>query len=391
MPLETSGAMTKTIIITGARAPVALHLARLFHSAGHRVILADTFRFPMSRATRCKHSYVQLPPPRANFAAFAAAVDALMQRTAPDLVIPTCEEVFHLAAVRDRRGIAVPLFAPDIDALGKAHNKADFADVSKGLGADAPQTRRLECAADIAAHAAGSDQLVFKPVWSRFGARVLIKPSVRELQRVAPTAADPWIAQSYVPGVEISAYAVGRGGRLVACQVYRPTYRASGGAGVAFEPFESEAARQFAVGFVAKFNWTGQCSFDFRHDAEGQLRVIECNPRATSGVHFFAAGDGLPEAILGEGEARASVRAPMMLPMAMLAYGLPHGLRHAGFRRWWADARAAEDLTHWPGDRGMLPAQVLALAEIATRAVRGRCSLIEASVRDIAWSGGPFA
>ena len=44
--------MTKTILVTGARAPSALHLARVFHSAGHRVILADTFRYPMSLMTR---------------------------------------------------------------------------------------------------------------------------------------------------------------------------------------------------------------------------------------------------------------------------------------------------------------------------------------------------
>ena len=45
------------VLITGARAPVALHLARELHVAGRRVLLADTLRFPMSRATRTAASY----------------------------------------------------------------------------------------------------------------------------------------------------------------------------------------------------------------------------------------------------------------------------------------------------------------------------------------------
>jgi len=30
--------MTRSIVVTGARAPYALHLARVFHDAGHRVL-----------------------------------------------------------------------------------------------------------------------------------------------------------------------------------------------------------------------------------------------------------------------------------------------------------------------------------------------------------------
>jgi nucleoside-diphosphate-sugar epimerase len=87
--------MSKTIVVTGARAPAALHLARVFHAAGHRIILADTFRYPMSRATRMKDSYARLPPPRRSFSDYAAAVQALVAREAPDLIVPTCEEVFR--------------------------------------------------------------------------------------------------------------------------------------------------------------------------------------------------------------------------------------------------------------------------------------------------------
>ena len=135
--------MRKVILVTGARAPSALHLARIFHSAGHRVILADTLRYPMSRATRMKDAYAQLPSPRQSFSNYCAAVAALVAREAPDLIVPTCEEVFFLAAIRDRRRIDIPLYAPHFDLLAKVHNKADFAELATGLGADPPPTWRL--------------------------------------------------------------------------------------------------------------------------------------------------------------------------------------------------------------------------------------------------------
>ena len=59
---------------------------------------------------------------------------------------------------------------------------------------------------------------------------------------------------------------------------------------------------------VAKaLNVTGQLSFDLRRDAEGQWRALECNPRATSGFHFFGPDDGLVEAV-AEGRSALAAR-----------------------------------------------------------------------------------
>ncbi|MDA9525240.1 hypothetical protein XI06_34275 [Bradyrhizobium sp. CCBAU 11434] len=382
--------MRKTILITGARAPAALHLARIFYHAGHRVVLADTFRYPMSRATRMKHAYEQLPSPRQGFSDYCAAVAALVAREAPDVIVPTCEEVFYLAAVRDIRGIDIKLFAPHFDLLAKVHNKADFAEVAMGLGADPPPTVRL-CSRDDLSVMPQPEGLVLKPAWSRFGSRVLIRPSRAALDALCPTAADPWVAQAYLPGEEISAYAVAVNGRLAAFQSYKPTYRVGQGAGVAFAAVADPVARQFVDGLVARLNWTGQISFDFRRDAQGELYVIECNPRTTSGVHYFGPADGLDKAILEGRDARASSTAPMMLPLAMLAYGLPDAIRNRGFAQWRRDFAGMQDISVWPGDRGLLLSQLRALGEIAVRALRNGTGLLEASVRDIEWDGEPLA
>jgi predicted ATP-grasp superfamily ATP-dependent carboligase len=382
--------MRRNVIVTGARAPYALHLARVFHEAGHRVVLADTFRYPMSRATRMKDRYVRLPSPRNSFSEYACAVEALVAREAPGLIVPTCEEVFFLAALRDLRGVEIPLFAPHFDLLAKVHNKADFAELATGLGADPPATLRFECSEDLSRLSAPTQSLVFKPAWSRFGSRVLIRPCEIEVAKLRPTRADPWVAQSYLPGEEISAYAVGTEGRLLAFQSYRPTYRVGQSAGVAFEAVDVPVALRFASGLIAKLNWTGQISFDFRRDEEGDLHVIECNPRTTSGVHYFGPGDGLARSFLEGAVAHASLKGAMTLPLAMLAYGLPYAWRRNGLAQWSRDFARMHDISSWPGDRNLLLSQLRALGEIALEAVREGRGLVEASVRDIEWDGEPL-
>jgi predicted ATP-grasp superfamily ATP-dependent carboligase len=383
--------MRRTVIVTGARAPSALHLARVFHEAGHRVVLADTFLYPMSRATRMKDHYVRLPSPRKSFFEYASAVEALVAREGPDLIVPTCEEVFFLAAVRDLRGVEIPLFAPHFALLATVHHKADFAEVATGFGADPPLTLRLDCSEDLSRLSVPTQSLVFKPAWSRFGSRVLIQPSETEIAKLRPTRADPWVAQAYLPGEEISAYAVGMEGRLIAFQSYRPTYRVGQGAGVAFESVDVPVALRFVSALIVKLNWTGQISFDFRRDEQGDLHVIECNPRTTSGVHYFGPGDGLARSFLEGAVAHASLKGAMTLPLAMLAYGLPFAWRRNGLGQWWRDFARMQDISSWPGDRNMLFSQLRALGEIALRAVRDGRGLVDASVRDIEWDGEPLA
>jgi hypothetical protein len=231
---------------------------------------------------------------------------------------------------------------------------------------------------------------VFKPAWSRFGSRVMIRPSESDIRKLRPTQVDPWVAQAYLPGEEISAYAVAVDGRLAAFQSYRPTYRVGSGAGVAFEAADVPVARAFVDALVSRLQWTGQISFDFRRDANGELHVIECNPRTTSGVHYFGPEDGLVQSFLEGRAAQASSTAPMTLPIAMLAYGLPYARRNQGFAQWRRDFAGMQDISHWSGDRRLLPLQLLALGEIAIKALRQGKGLVETSVRDIEWDGEPL-
>jgi hypothetical protein len=362
----------------------------LFKASGYRVVLADCQRFPLSRFTRLKDRYVQLPRPIGAMKAYVEALAQLIAEEKPSLVMPTCEEVFYLAAARDLHGLDIPLFAPAFELLARVHNKHSFADMIIDLPVGRPDTVLINSARDVEPLLSRSQSLIFKPVWSRFGDRVLRRPSPAALRTVDWQNGGPWIAQTYLPGEELSVYAMAVNGRLVAHQAYRGLYRASGGAAIAFAPVDRADISGFLKAFVAGTGWTGQISFDFRLDAQGILHAIECNPRATSGLHFFGPEDGLIDAIVGSCEAQASQHQPMTMRLALATYGLSDAWRSHRLKEWLGCFMETTEITNWPGDRSFNGPQFLALGEIICLALKFRCGLKAAATADTEWNGGPM-
>lgn len=388
MPGVDGSILITSILITGARAPVALHLARLFHGAGHRVILADTPARPIAAASKACARYYRLPPPRFEPQAYADAVEALVRTEGISLVIPTCEEVFHLALAWRGRTMPARLFAPDIELLAQVHNKHSFIRLAEQLSLAVPETTLLNSRDDLEAVRGRSRDLVFKPVWSRFASHVLLRPTPDFLDAITLSPAMPWVAQRFVEGEEISAYAAAREGRLKALALYRSLYRAGKGAGIFFERVEDDAARELVERVVAGTSWTGQISFDLICEPGGRVLPLECNPRAVSGLHFFRDPARFVDAVLNSGpEVAPDVTAPQTVRLAMWIYGLPAALRSGGLGRFRQAMRKGEELLDWPGDSAPVRAQWPALAEIAGMALRQRISLQAASTRDIEWNG----
>ena len=79
-------------------------------------------------------------------------------------------------------------------------------------------------------------------------------------------------------------------GRVLGTVVYRARIL-SGTVAVSFERVvEPIRTNCWIELFAAGTGFSGFLSFDFRLDAEGRNLPIECNPRATSGIHFVAPG-----------------------------------------------------------------------------------------------------
>lgn len=372
--------LPERLLVTGARAPVAVHLVRLLGGSGFHVETADCIAPTLAGASRHSARFHQIPSPRRAPVAAAARLRAICRDRGLGMILPTCEEVFHLAALRDAGQLDVPLLAPPLASLLAVHDKGRFAELLAQLGLPHPVTWRLEGPGDLV----GLDPrgLVLKPCFSRFGDAVRVTPSRID---IAPTPARPWVAQDFVAGEEISVLALTRGGRVRALCAYRAGWRTGRhGAGIWCEPVEAGGVRALAEAVSEALGWEGFLSFDTIRRADGVHVAIECNPRPVTGLHFFRDPTAFRAAMRGrEGCLAPDATGPQAMKLALWAYGLGRG----NPLRLWRDARRATGFLDWSGDPGPGRAQLGVFAAFARRALRQRVSLTRASVEDIAWDG----
>lgn len=382
--------MTERVLITGARAAAALDLARDFLAAGWEVHLADCRVSHMARASRLPLRHHLYPAPVTERAAFRESIAALVDGEGIDLVVPTCEEVFHLAAPALHQRLGERLFAPGLATLRQLHDKLAFARACGEWGLPVPESRPLASAEDVAPFAAGASGWVFKPCFTRFGDAALVGPAPEALARIAPSPATPWLAQRRIRGTEVCFYAVARRGILVAFSAYRSGWRLGGGASYAFEPLEASEAdrlRAIAVRLAEAAGLHGQFACDVMIDAGGQPFLIECNPRATSGVHLLTGNGALARAI-GTGERIArQAGTPAYLGPAMAVYGLPQALVEGRLRDWARLLAHGHDAISRSGDRGPIFGALRDAAGFFREGRRHSITTTAATTRDIAWNG----
>lgn len=337
------------ILITGGRAPVALDLVRRFARQGHVVHLAESARLPLAGFSRYPAGRHRVAPPRQQPQRFDEQLEALVRKERIDLVIPTCEEVLW---------VRVAAFAPSFADLVELHNKWTFVQRARRLGLSVPDSWLL------GDQPAGEH--VYKPIYSRFGTATRIRP------KIVPKHGD-WIAQRYLPGKLLCSYSVVHEGRLAAHVCYRPSLHLQGGAGLLFEAVEHPGVLAWVETFAQGLS--GQLSFDFIQGPDGSLAALECNPRATSGLHLFASDERLVQAFLGPGPCyHAEVGNRSILAAAAL-FSQPLGLLRS---------RARPVVCDW---RDPLPAlgQVFSFLEVVWQSRRQSLSLLESTTHDIQW------
>jgi predicted ATP-grasp superfamily ATP-dependent carboligase len=383
------------VLITGGRAPVALELARQFARGGATVFAADSAPCFLAGSSRAVRRAFRVPPPRQRPAAFAEALAAIVARERIDLIVPTCEEVFYVARFAERLSARGGVFCAGIEQLRALHDKWRFNRFACRLGIGAPESWLLQTSADVVALPHPPDDLVVKPVFSRFAAHTLVRPSCAALDALPLSPQRPWIAQRFVAGREICTYSVARDGALTAHAAYRPAWRAGRvGSSFYFAGVAHPASEAIAARIVAEIGYTGQIAFDFIETADGRLAVLECNPRATSGVHLFGPDDGLAGAFAAASRgtvARPSAQRARMLAPAMLLLGPRQALRERRVRGYAADLTHARDAIWSRHDP--LPALYLyvGLGAFVIEGLRRGVSPIVASTYDIEWDGEQIA
>ncbi len=373
------------ILISGARAPVCLELLRIFSSAGHEVSICDSISYPLTRFSFKFKKFFKFPPPKQKYAEFKNCILQIQKAEKFDLIIPTCEEAFYFSKLKTEENIQ-EIFCDEFPKMISLHNKWDFYKLSQDWSIQVPESYLLKSLNDWQNLKKPSQDFVFKPAFSRFAIQTLIGPQVSQLA-VLNDGAD-WLAQKKITGLEICVYAVCVNGELKAFSAYTPTYRVGVGAGIYLSSHFDLRIKQFCEEFAKQVQYHGQVAFDIiHHPGTNKLWLLECNPRSTSGIHFF--DPTLASRFFNPAAEPLIIQKskPQMLAGAMALYGIPWSLSLSKWTQFFHDFSKAHDVMWDIKDPGPSLGQYLAFSVFIFQGLLSRQSPQCISTRDIEFNG----
>lgn len=370
-----------TVLLTLGRLPKALDVARSFARAGHRVIVAEPFRRHVTGASRFVARSCQVTAPAIDPERYLADLLDVIRSERVDLVIPVSEEILHASRLAGRLPPNVRLFAMPHDRLLELHDKLRFTQACMRFGVDAPATW---ASSDARASALAADgDFVVKPIYSCSGRGVQF---FRRGAKVPDTPASS-IVQAWVDGQVLSSFSIAHQGRVLTTVVYRGAVM-SGTVAVCFERVANQVAiERWVETFVAASRFDGFVSFDFVVDSAGRAWGIECNPRATSGLHFVR-GEDLADAILSPEAAAPKMRSETLLQQLYPCLTETQRTMFGDRQRFRANLAAlynARDVTWDWRDPWPFIGMPLTSLPIITESIRRGCTFGEVATLDVGW------
>lgn len=268
------------ILITCPRAPVAIEWARIAQRSGHEVTFVDSLENPLGKYLP-DTKYVRVSSPRFKFTNYKGEILKLV--SVHDVVIPTCEDIFYLTNATQGTSFEKKVFAPAFELIIGLHNKHTVGNYLNEF-VKFPNTRLVTNLEQIDYN---KQDTILKPVFSRFGTNIVRSISKDKVSRLDISDEYPWIQQQKIDGEYLCNYAIINNGMVVDHVVYTPRYLVNNAAATYFEYTENTQCEEFIKRFALDSQYSGQVAFDFIQNENG-LYVIECNPRATSGLHLIS-------------------------------------------------------------------------------------------------------
>ncbi len=328
--------MTIRILLTGIRSPVGLTLVNNLTANGYEVYCADSCKYPLVRYSKNSKGYFILPSPRFQPDLFKERLIEICHDYEIDLLIPLCEEIFYISRIINELPQRTEVFCDRFELLVACHNKKDILNLAEGLPIQRPESELLTADTSFAQ----IQNKVIKKVYSRFGS-ACYKQITRAQWEQLPRTND-WLVQEFISGAEYCSYSIAFQGELLAHTAYAPKHRLYDSASIYFDPVEDQGIFDFCKAFIKKYNFTGQIAFDFIRNQKG-LFLIECNPRATSGLFLLAHHD-LATIFVNKKAINPSPIPPQMLKIAMLTHGFVDAIKQNRLNEWQKDLVAGQDV-----------------------------------------------
>ncbi|QUF04365.1 ATP-grasp enzyme [Actinosynnema pretiosum subsp. pretiosum] len=290
-PARATPRRPRTVLLTGGKMTKALHLARAFHRAGHRVVLVETARYRLtahrfSRAVDAFHVVPDSADPR-----YPQALLAIVEREGVDVFVPVCSPAssVHDAAAAPLLATRCEVLHAGLEVVELLDDKHRFAELSAELGLPVPRSHRITAPEQVLDLGLDGPHVLksipYDPV-NRLDLTPLPRPTpeatLEFLRGKDVRDGHPWVLQEFVAGKEYCTHSTVRNGRVVVygcCE--------SSAFQVNYEMVDKPEIERWVRAFAEATGVTGQVSFDFIESADGRALAIECNPRTHSAITMF--------------------------------------------------------------------------------------------------------
>ncbi len=298
----------QTVLISGGKMTKALHLARAFDRAGHRVILIEAAKYRLTghRFSRAVDRFYTVPP--SGDPGYTAALVEIVLREAVDLYVPVCSPASaeHDALAKAELSEYCDVLHPDPATLTKLDDKFAFSVAAQELDLPVPDAHRISDPEQVLGFDfEGHDppyvlkSIAYDPI-RRLDLTPVPQPDpelTRAFVAALPISEDnPWVMQAFVPGQEYCTHSTVRDGRVqlhCCCE--------SSASQLNYEMVDVPEIEEWVTRFVGALRLTGQASFDFIRGDDGRIYAIECNPRTHSAITMFYDHPGVADAYLSSG------------------------------------------------------------------------------------------
>jgi predicted ATP-grasp superfamily ATP-dependent carboligase len=283
------------VLVSEGNSTSAREAITILGLSGHMVEVCDPAPFCLTRSSRFVRKFHRCPGLRDDPAGFLTFVEKLLAARQYDVLLPTHEQGFLFARVRQRlqgrAGLALPSFA----SYRTAHSKAGFSRLLDQLGLPQPPTQIVTSESELR-RAIRLPCVVKTPVGTASRGVWFVRndddlESALQDLNASGAFADEVLVQEFVPGTTEKAQAVFCRGQLIGFHAYRQIAAGVGGGEAIKESVVRPEMRAHVAAIGQNLDWHGALSVDYvmPHDGSGAL-LIDCNPRLVEPMSAYLAG-----------------------------------------------------------------------------------------------------
>jgi predicted ATP-grasp superfamily ATP-dependent carboligase len=283
--------------------------------SGHHVEVCDPSPWCLARFSRFVRKFHRCPGLRTDPAGFLAFVEQRLAVHDFDVLLPTHEQGFLFARVRERFEGRVGLALPSFESYRMAHSKAGFSRLLVQLNLPQPPTRivtsaqALRDAIRFPSVIKTSVGTASRGIWFVRHADDL-ELALRDLD-AGDAFADEVLVQDLIAGTTEKAQSVFSRGTLLGFHAYRQLAAGVGGGEAIKQGVSRPSVRAYLEKIGAHLGWHGALSVDVMMPHEGTAPLlIDCNPRLVEPMNAYRSGVDLVGLLLRVSQGENSAPLP---------------------------------------------------------------------------------